>query len=235
MLLHGQLEAGEIHPPTLLAQRVLRQVEREAISVVQPERHVAGQRLAFAQPRGFLRQQMQAAFQHRLETRLLQAQRLFDECLGTAQFRIGAAHLAQQHRHQPPHQRFVHAHHVRVAHASPHDPAQHIASALVRWQHAVGNQEGRAAQMVGNHTVVDSVRSVRVGAAGLGAGQDQRTENIDVVVVVLALHDGGEALQPQTGVDRRARQRCAGAGRAFLELHEHQVPELDEPVAILIR
>ena len=42
-------------------------------------------------------------------------------------------------------------------------------------------------------------------------------------------------LQPHAGVDRRPRQRHARARRPFLELHEHQVPDLDEPVAVLVR
>jgi hypothetical protein len=39
---------------------------------------------------------------------------------------------------------------LRMAHRAAHDPAQHIAAALVRRQHAVGDQEGGRAQMVGD-------------------------------------------------------------------------------------
>ena len=219
----------------LLAQRVLRQVEREAEGVVEPERHRAGQGLAVAEPGGFLGQQMQAALQHGLEARLLQQQRLDDQRLGAHQFGIGGAHLAHQRRHQPVHHRLARAHHVGVAHGAAHDPAQHVAAALVRRQHAVGDQERRAAQMVGDHAMADAERAVRVLPGGLGAGQDQRAEDVGVVVVVLALQDGGDALQPHAGVDRGPRQRHARAGRAFLELHEHQVPDLDEAVAVRVR
>ena len=89
--------------------------------------------------------------------------------------------------------------------------------------------------MVGDHAMAGAERAVRVLAGGLGARQDQRAQRVGVVVVVLALQDRGEPLQPHAGVDRGPRQRDARAGRAFLELHEHQVPDLDEPVAVLVR
>ena len=207
LLLHRRFEAGEVHVPPLLAQRVLRQVERKAERVVQPERHGAGQRLAVAEPGGLLGQQMQPALQHLTEARLLQQQRLDDQRLGAHQFGIRGAHLAHQRRHQPIHQRLPRAHHVGVAHGAAHDPAQHVAAALVRRQHAVGDQERDAAQMVGDHPVADAERAVRVLAGRLGAGQDQRAEYVGVVVVVLALQDRGKALQPHAGVDRGSRQR----------------------------
>ena len=89
--------------------------------------------------------------------------------------------------------------------------------------------------MIGDDAVGDAGGPVGVRARGLGAGQDQRAHDVDVVVVVLALQDRSHALQPHAGVDRGPRQRVAHAGRTFLELHEHEVPDLDEAVAILIR
>jgi hypothetical protein len=47
-----------------------------------------------------------------------------------------------------------------------------------------------------------------------------------------ALQDGGEPLQPHAGVDRWARQRDALGRAHLLELHEDQIPDLDEAVAI---
>ena len=119
---------------------------------------------------------MQAAFQRLAEPRLLQQQRLDDQRLGAHQFGIRGAHLPHQRRHQPIHQRLARAHHVRMAHRAAHDPAQHIAAALVRRQHAVGDQERRAAQMVGDHAMAGAERAVGVLAGGLGARQDQRAE-----------------------------------------------------------
>ena len=51
LLGHGRIKAGDIHATALLAQRVLGQVEREAVGVVEPEGGIAGQRRALGQAR----------------------------------------------------------------------------------------------------------------------------------------------------------------------------------------
>ena len=217
LLRHRRVEPGEIDPAPLLAQRVLRQVDREAERVVQPERDRPGQRLPVTQPRGLLGQQAQPAFQRLAEPGFLQQHRLDDQRLGAAEFRIRHAHLPHQHRHQPVKQRVPRAHHVRVPHRPAHDPAQHVAAPLVRRQHPVGDQERGGAQMVGHHAMAGAERPVRVLSGRLGAGQDQRPQRVGVVVVVLALQDRGDALQPHAGVDRGPRQVHAMPGRAFLD------------------
>ena len=78
------------------------------------------------------------------------------------------------------------------------------------------------------------MRAVRGRAAELDAGRDQVAEEVGLVVVVGALHDRGDALEPHAGVDRGARQVDPLVRRDLLELHEHQVPDLDEAVAVLI-
>ena len=51
---------------------------------------------------------------------------------------------------------------------------------------------------------------------------------------MLALHHGGDPLQPHAGVNRGLRQVDTLVGE-LLELHEDEVPDLDETVAILVR
>ena len=232
---HRGIEGGGIDAAALAAQDVLRQVQREAESVVQLEGDIAGQRAAGAQTAGFLLQQLQPAIQHLLEAVFLQLQRLDDQRLGAQQLRIGLAHLAHQCGHQTPQQRVAAAQHVGVAHGAAHNPAQHIAATLICRQHTVGNQEGTGAQMVGDHPVRGLERPVGIDAGRLGRGLDQGAHQVDVVIVVLALQHGGDALQPHAGIDRRARQRHPVARCALVELHEHQVPDFDEAVAILVR
>jgi hypothetical protein len=50
-----------------------------------------------------------------------------------------------------------------------------------------------------------------------------------VIVVRDALHERGDSLEPSAGVDRRLGQRNHCAVRLPIELHEHEVPELEEP------
>ena len=68
----------------------------------------------------------------------------------------------------------------------------------------------------------------------LRRGADQAREQVDVVVAVHALHDRGDALEPHAGVYRWLGQRCQRAVGAAVELHEHEVPDLDESVALLV-
>ena len=106
---------------------------------------------------GCVRKQRQAALQRLAEAGLLELQRLGDQRFGAHQFRIGAAHLLDQRRHQLPDQRLASAEQLGMAHGAAHDAAQHIAAALVRRQHAVGDQEGGRAQVVGDDAVAGAV------------------------------------------------------------------------------
>ena len=88
--------------------------------------------------------------------------------------------------------------------------------------------------MVRDHPVVDAAGAVRIGRGDMGRGLDQRPHQVGVVVVVLALQERADPLQPHAGVDRGFRKRLAGAVLELLELHEDEVPDLDEPVAVLV-
>ena len=122
-----------------------------------------------------------------------------------------------------------------MAHAAAHDPPQNVAAPLVGRQHAVGDEEGAGAQVVGDDPVGHRMLAVRRLTGGLGRGLDDRAQQVGVVVVVLALQHRGDALQPHASVDRRARQVAPRLLVDLLELHEHQIPDLDEAVAVLVR
>ena len=89
--------------------------------------------------------------------------------------------------------------------------------------------------MVGDDPVRGAVRTVGIDAGQIGAGANEGAEKVDVVIVVHALKHGGDALEPHAGVDRRARQVDPLAARQGLELHEHEIPDLDEAVAVRVR
>ena len=185
---------------------VLREIKRESKRVVEPERRLAVEDAAFAKRARLVLENGEATRQRRAKTRLLELERLRDQRLGADQLGIGLAHLARQRRNEPPHQGIARAKDLRVAHGAAHDAAEHIAAALVRGQHAVGDQEGGGAQMVGDHPVRRAVGPVGIDAGELDARADERAKEIDVVIVVHALQHGGDALEPHAGVDRRARQ-----------------------------
>ena len=76
-------------------------------------------------------------------------------------------------------------------------PAQHVAPPLVAGHHAVGDEEGGAAPVLGHH--VHGVVGVAVGMVGLAAQflhlVDQGPEEVRLVDGAYALHDDGGALQ----------------------------------------
>ena len=86
--------------------------------------------------------------------------------------------------------------------------------------------------MIGDDAVAGRMRAVRGHARQVDGGRDQRAEEIDGVVVVGPLQDGGDALKPHAGVDRGVGQVHARAGAKLLILHEHEIPDLDEAVTV---
>ena len=88
--------------------------------------------------------------------------------------------------------------------------------------------------MIGDHLVRRPVRAGRARAGQLLARLDDPAEQVDVVAVVHPLEHGGDALEPHAGVDRGPGQRLPPPRLDLLELHEHEVPDLDEAVAVLV-
>ena len=76
------------------------------------------------------------------------------------------------------------------------------------------------------------MRPVRADLGEIGDVLDQRGEQVDGVIVVRALQHGGDALEPHAGVDRGPRQVDALAALELLVLHEDEIPDLDETVAV---
>ena len=150
LLLHRRLEPGLVDREATLARDVVRQVHREAEGVVQAEDRLARNLLArqladrAVEQRHALRERLGEALlfllQHALDVRALRAQ------LG-----IRVAHFLVERGHDLVEERLALAEHEAVADRAADDPAQHVAAALVRGQHAVGDQERARADVVGDH------------------------------------------------------------------------------------
>ena len=122
-----------------------------------------------------------------------------------------------------------------MAHGAAHNTAQNITATFIRRHDTIGQQEAGRTQMVGNHAVAGHLVALRFGTGQLFRRIDQRLKRIRIVIVVHALHDRSDALKTHAGIDRRLWQRRIGAIILPLELHEHEVPDLDKTVAIFIR
>ncbi len=208
--IHRRLEACLVEREPLFAGDVVGEIHREAVRVVQAEHRLARDFLAahladrVVEQRHALRQRLGEALfflaDHALDVRALRMQ-----------LRIRRAHLLLERRHQRVEERLALAEHEAVADRAAHDPAQHVAAAFVRGLHAVRDQEGQRADVVGDD--LQRVRTEIRGARRTGRGLDQIAEQVDVVVAVHALHHGGDALEAHAGIDRRLRQRRSSCRR----------------------
>src|SRR5690348_17088198 len=89
--------------------------------------------------------------------------------------------------------------------------------------------------MVGDDPVRGDGLLARPMPEGRRSGFDQMAEKIGLEDAVDALEDGGHSLQSHAGVDRGTRQWHALLLRHLVELHEDEVPELQEAIAVLLR
>ncbi|OPZ06361.1 MAG: hypothetical protein BWZ09_00430 [Alphaproteobacteria bacterium ADurb.BinA305] len=231
---HRGIEGERVDGDLAFAADVGGEVEREAEGVVQLEGGVAVEDLL---ARCFHRGELGLDDRHAIlnggeEALFFLAQHVHDAALAVLQLGIGAAHLGDQVGHHLVEKRGARAELVAVADGAADDAAQHVAAALVARGHAVGDQEGAGADVVGQHL---QRGRVHVGTAGFPRRRlDQRLEQVDLVVGVHMLQHRRDALQAHAGVHRGLGQRMHHALLVAVELHEHVVPDLDVAVAIFL-
>ena len=138
---HRCVEPGPIQFHAAFAERVFGEIARESKGVVEAERDVTGKRIARFHRGGRFIQQLQAAHQRFPEPGLFQLQRIGDQRFGTLELGIGFAHFRGEHRDEAIQQWVLRAQQMGMAHGSPHDPAEHITTAFVRRQNAIGDQK----------------------------------------------------------------------------------------------
>ncbi len=139
------------------------------------------------------------------ETLLFLAQHVRHARLRIGEFGIRAAHLRDEIGDELVEERPLAAELVAVADSAPHDPAQHVAAALVAGDHAVDDEERAGADVVRNdlQRIVREIGNVSLARRGL----DERLEQIDFVVAVHVLQHGRDPLEAHAGIDARLGQR----------------------------
>ena len=146
-------EGGHIDFEVFGAEGIGREVDGEAVSVIEFEGNIAGQFLSFGQRRCFVFEHFQAAVEHLFKTRFFVFQRFDDQPFRAFQFRIGIAHHRLQRREKFVHQRFCRAQQMCVAHTAAHDAAENVTTSFIRWHNTIGKKEGRTTQMVCDYAV----------------------------------------------------------------------------------
>ena len=231
LLLQFGLEARLVHGVAVLGGDQLGQVDGEAVGVVEPEGVGAGDDLALLAALQALVHQADAAVKRAQEGHLLLADDVLDELLLLRDLRVGLAHVVHELLHEPAEERLSQAQEgVAVADGAAQDPADHVAGLHVGGQLAVGDAEADGADVVRDHAhrhVGLGVLAVFVAGKFADAGEHPG-EHVGVVVAVLALQHGAEALEAHAGVDVAGGQRLQVAVGEALVLHEHEVPDLDD-------
>ena len=137
------------------------------------------------------------------------------------EFRVGLAHFLDDDANQLMQERLGQAEVLAVAHRPPHDLAQHVAAFFVRRNHAVGDEECGRPDVVGDNPHRDAAAFVCAipGAGKLADPPQNGHEDVGVVIRLLVLQHGRDALEAHAGVDRRGRQ-----GRTALHLRRARTP-----------
>ncbi len=236
LLAHQPAEGLLVHGQAALGDDFLREVDGEAVGVAQPERVGAGKGLRPGLDRAvhIAVQQLEALVDGLCKALFLHADQLDDHVALLGEFRIGGAVLVNHRVGHPVQERVADAEQTAVARGPAQQAAQHVAPPFVRRQDPVADQEGRAADVVGNH----AQGNVLFGVFPILDARDAAhvlhdvLDGVDQEQVVHALQDAGEALKAHAGVDVRVRHRRVVALSVAVVLGEHDVPELDVAVAV---
>ncbi len=244
------LEPGEVRPHAVLRSELDRQVDREPERVVQLERdrsrehrRIRRQRVRLAPDHALRRgerdqrllQLAHAGLEGSTELALLACDRAQD--LGTAflEVGVGRGHRVDDHLGGLTQERLGATQQAPVANGTAQDAAQDVPPAFVRGKDPVGHEEGDGADVVGNDLVAEALLLEPLGvmADQLAHPGVDRSKQVRVVVARDTLDDARDPLQPKPGVDAGRRQRRQAAVRVELELHEHEVPDLEPARAVL--
>ncbi len=171
------------------------------------------------------------------EVLLFLAEHADDEVALAGNVGIGVAHHVDGDLGQLGEDDLVGAEEVGVAHGPADDPAQDVATSLVGREHPVGHEHRRRAGVLGEDTDGEAVAIVVVADLVRPAGElarlvDERKHQVGLPQRVDALQHGEDTLESGPGVDRRVGQRRQRARVVAVVLHEHEVPELEEAVAL---
>ena len=228
---HLPLEALVVHGEPALASHVGHEVFGKAERVVEAEHDLAGYdaspeegQLSFEHPH--------ALVEGGREPVLLLAKDPLDHRPPLGELGVRLAHLRLEVRDEAMEERLAHPEPVAVADGAPDDAAQHVSAPLVRGKHPVHDEKGARADVVRDDP--ERLVALVLGPGQLRGAADEVAEEVDLVVAVHPLQHRGGALEPHAGIDRRLGQPAHVPVGVAVELHEDEVPDLDEAVPVLV-
>ena len=124
-----------------------------------------------------------------------------------------------------------------MARGPAQNPAQHIAAPLVRRQHTISHQERDRAKMVRYHAhrPIGLVLLPIPNPGPGGHGAKQRRKHIAVIVAIDTLCHCRQTFQSHASIDAGPGQGMQLPPSISIELHEDEIPDLDDAIARAVR
>ena len=212
------------------------QVNGETKGVVQLKGNVARKDGAVGERGQGLVQVNTAVVERRGEALLLGGDNTLNERDVLEQLGIGLAHLSVNLVDELGQEGALDAQQATVEHGAAEQAAKNVLATLVTGKDAVRDHKVDSTGVVGDDTQRTAGTGVILGVIGLAADLlaqlDEVLHQIAVVVGGLVLHDGGHALQAHARIEVAVRQLRHGAVLLAVVLGKHEVPELQEAVAV---
>jgi len=236
LFLHLPVESGAVQRHALVLHHLHRQVNGEAVGIVQLESVRAGEGglplfLVLSQQ---LIEDSHAAVNGLGEVLLLHPDDLGDIGLPLPQFGIVAFVFVNNGVHHLIQEGLVDAQQLAVAGGPAQQAAQHVAPALVGGQHTVADHEAGGTDMVGDDPE-GYVLLLALAVAGTGdlrnlIGNVHHGVHIEQRVHILA--DNSQTLKAHTGIDVLLLQHSVVVMTIVVKLREHQIPNFHIAVAV---
>ena len=249
LLFHQLLETGAVDGQAAFAGHELGEVEREALLVIEAEGDGARDGAAGLELAGFVFEEGDTLVERAVEGLFLDADDVGDHRTAGADLREDVAHRVGEHADELVEEAVLQAERAAVADRAAQDAAEDVVTVGVAGLDAVCDGERKRADVVGDdaegHVVLLLLRVAdRTGGGQGGAvflareffeAAEEGGEDVALVVgdhagevleVLRALHDAGDAFEAHARVDVAGRERAEGAVRVGVELDEDQVPDL---------
>ena len=211
------------------------EVRRESVGIVKQEHLVARHGLCVAEFSHDAGKAFEAGVQRADKAFFFALDDACDEVLAFADFREGVAHRIGEHLHQLVDKGFLLTEQAGKAAGAAQNAAEHVATAFVARQGAIGNSEGDCADVVGNHAVRGAGFAIVVrNAREFSNLCDNRSEHVSIVVAGLALENSADTFETHTGINVLGLERNEGAVAHAFVLHEHVIPNFNVAVVFAI-
>jgi hypothetical protein len=233
-------ETGNVDSVAPFAGHQLGEIDRKAEGIVEAERVFAGDRAAdsraalCAGDRRELVEARHAAVDRRQKALFFGTRRVEDVLLADVQFRKHVPHLLDDLFDDEHERRFAPSEQPGMAHRAAENTPQDIAAAVIAWEDSVRQQKGNRAGVVRDDAKARrSFLLINVLDPDDPLDRrDVRREEVGVIVVRDSLQHGRDALEARARVDAWLWKRQHLAVCLPVELHEDEIPDLEEAAGL---